>query len=207
MDFTTLDQVEAHFQPLIAAAGEDQQRVMGLRLERADARELIRDAADRDRALQTARATALQEFPYARQEELRGATAEDIRAAAEASHQHVTQILEQNRARQQQGQEGGQSLDQEGRQRYGAGGAAGGGQPPAPQPTPWQTQEAAHGELMTQIVAGMPFDAREVHQKTMAAAMGEIAARTIAKNVRLLDLGKSGSPEQARQDRGGVQFE
>lgn len=208
MDFTTLDQVDAHFNPLIQAAGEDQQRVMALRLERADAREGVRDAQDRDRALTSARADALREFPYARQEELRGDTPEAVRAAAEASHQHVTAIIEQNRQRQAQGQQDGQNLDEEGRRRYGAGaGAAGGGEAPAPPPTAWDAAKAEHDNLMSQIVAGVPFDAREVHQRTMAQAMDAIAERTVKKNVRLLDMGKAAGAVDARQQRGGVQFE
>src|SRR5262245_35957448 len=99
MEFTTLDQVEAHFQPLISAAGDDPARVMSLRLERADAREAIRDAQDRERALTDARAEALRQFPYARQEELRGQTADEVIAAARASHEHVTRILDENRQR------------------------------------------------------------------------------------------------------------
>lgn len=208
MEFTTLDQVEAHYQPLIAAAADDQQRVMSLRLERADAREAIRDADDRERALTAARADALQAFPYARQEEMRGTTPEAIRTSAEASHQHVQRVLDENRQRQEQERQGGQNLDEQGRQRYGRGSGAGGsGTPPAPEPTEWERLSAEHDGLMATIKSGGTFDAREVHGRTMAAAMGAIADRTVDKNVRLLDMGKATSDQSARIHRGGVQVD
>jgi len=204
MEFTTLEQVEQHYTPLIAAAGEDQQRVMSLRLERADAREAIRDTQDRERSLAEARAAAIRDFPYARHEELRGSNADEIRTAAQASHQHVQAILEQNRQRQQETEQQ-RSLDQEGRARYGSGSGAGGGEQPPPPPSAWEVAQAEHDGLMDQIVSGKPFDAREIHQKTMATAMGIIADRTVER--ALLDMGTAKPGQESRQHRGGVQFE
>lgn len=208
MEFTTLDQVEAHYQPLISAAGDDQSRVMSLRLERADAREAIRDTQDRERSLTDARAEALRQFPYARQEELRGSTADEVLAAGRASHDHVTHILEEDRQRQERERQGGQGLDEEGRQRYGRGSGAGGpGEPPPAPPTGWDALSAEHDELMAKIRSGMPFDPKEVHGRVFAGAMNAIADRTVDKNLILIGRGKAASAEENRVHRGGVQVE
>jgi hypothetical protein len=209
MEFNTLEQVEAHYAPLIAAVQDDPSRVMELRLERADARESIRDRQDRDRSLADARAEALRQFPYARQEELRGASAEEIQAAAKASHDHVSSVIEQNRQRQdQERQQSREEREQSGRRRYGQGGGAGGsGEVTPPEPSAWEAQAAKHNELMDQVRAGLPFDATGIARETMGMALNEMASVIVQKNMNLLDRGKATSAEEARIERGGVQFE
>lgn len=186
--FETIEALEQHFADQLQSAGEDQQAQLQVRAERGDALAQF-GAHEREQNQQREWRTQLAgEFPYARQEEIRGASIEEMRAAAQASHEHVQGVIQrQQEDLERQRREQQTTIEDRARRAFGPGaGVPQNGAPPS-QPDPLKTAtDKMQAELKktTGLTSRQPFDMREAYPEAEEAVFSAIAERQAAGQAR-----------------------